>query len=1109
MIKRTIRGLIQLLGGLGAGLAIIMSLAAWRLSSGPIPLTFMSPYIQDVLSAAHPDFRIELDDTILTWGGWERALDIRVVNVRAIDQFEAVIATVPELSMSMSARALVQGFVAPKRIELFYPTLRLLRLRDGSLQIAFGEGDKGTSDLVPRMFAQLLAPPDPENAMSYLTRVDIIDADLTIEDQLLETSWRAPSAQLHIKRDQDGIVGNMRLNLDIEGHKAEVTAVGAYQLDNRRLDLGVDFVDLRPALFARLDPLLKPFAALDLPLRGRATVGLLADGTLESGAFDLRGAGGDLVLPAPAAQTIRIETLALKGQVDGTNDSLTVEDLVMNFGSGGKLHLPAPADHEMPLRTLRASGRYLLRGQRLDVSFLELDLQGPKFTLTGTADGVGAQAGTTLQAQATLEGVPVDEFGIYWPKAWGGDAHRWCVNHMSAGLIPRAEAQVALRMDGKGKTEIISLSGEMDILNAVVDYLPPMPKAVKASGKAHFNTQRFDIYLSHGEVNDLAIRKGTIFLTGLDQVDQFADIELFIEGPVRSAMNLIEHKPLEFASAVGIEPDKTAGMASTRLKLDFILENDLTVDQVDVSARASTRDTFISEAVLGRNVSKGNLELQVDKRGMDVSGDIELAGIPSQLKWRRNFGNKAPVISHYELTSRIDDVQDTKDLGFELRPFAGDIIRGAANTKIFYTEFRGGRGQVRATADLAELAIDLPMIGWYKDPGVGGMAEVGLSVQGGVVKDIDHFSIKARDMGITGSARYSPVGTGLERVDFSQISYGRTDMKGALIPNDDGSWTVTAHGASFDMAPLYGELFKGPARPVPDEGTGLQFTLSLDLDNVWLGEEQRMRDVVGTLSRRDDRWRSIRVEGRVSGDKPFSARILPGTGGNRTLDVKASDAGALLRALGVYENMIGGSLEVTGTIDDSRSNSPVSGDLTIKQYRIINAPVLAHLVSMAAITGILDSLEGEGLGFLRLDVPFHLSDGVIDVRDAKSSGVSLGFTASGTIYTAAEVVEMEGTVVPAYAINAVWGEIPILGELLTGGEKGGGVFAARYQMSGSLEDPQIKVDPLSALAPGFLRNLFDVFDEDEEKEEPEPTPPVEPESPFEPLREEQMPVGGL
>jgi len=72
---------------------------------------------------------------------------------------------------------------------------------------------------------------------------------------------------------------------------------------------------------------------------------------------------------------------------------------------------------------------------------------------------------------------------------------------------------------------------------------------------------------------------------------------------------------------------------------------------------------------------------------------------------------------------------------------------------------------------------------------------------------------------------------------------------------------------------------------------------------------------------------------------------------------------------------------------------------------------------------------------------------------------------------AADQVDFEGTIVPLYGVNQVIGAIPLLGDLLTGGE-GQGVFAFTYGIEGPLDDPRVTVNPLSVLAPGFLRNLF-------------------------------------
>jgi hypothetical protein len=38
------------------------------------------------------------------------------------------------------------------------------------------------------------------------------------------------------------------------------------------------------------------------------------------------------------------------------------------------------------------------------------------------------------------------------------------------------------------------------------------------------------------------------------------------------------------------------------------------------------------------------------------------------------------------------------------------------------------------------------------------------------------------------------------------------------------------------------------------------------------------------------------------------------------------------------------------------------------------------------------------------------------------------------------------------------------------------VFAARFGLDGAIDDPAISINPISALTPGFLRDIFGIFD---------------------------------
>lgn len=1080
LISRVFRGVVHLLGGLGAGLAIMMVLSAWKLSSGPISLAFMTPYIEDALASAHKSFKIKLDDTILTWAGWERTLDIRILNVRALGDGNDVIATIPEISLSLSAKALVKGMIAPKSIEMFGPSLKVVRHRDGTFEVGFNTESSSSEEFANKMFEVLLNKPDPTHAMSYLSRITIFDADLKVVDQALRTTWSAPKAQVQLARDGAGIKGDVTMDVQIGETRANLSIMGTYRANDRRFDIGVDFSDVRPSAFAEVSTELTDLAGIDVPFQGTMTFSMLSDGTIESVGFDVAGTGGALSLPVKTAQRMGMLSLAqridvagveLRGRYEGLTEKVEINNLTFEFGDKGKIYLPAPIDHEMPIKSLNARGRFMGLETRLELDAVEIDLMGPEALLA--VNLIGDENGVSLGASGVLRNMKPDQLSRYWPKSLASDARAWITKHISGGVVPEARAALQAHATKKDGFELVSLNGDMKIHGVTVDYLPPMPKAVNATGTARFNKKKFDVFVSHAEAGGLKTRKSILSFKGLDKVDQYADMDLFIKGPLEDALKAIESEPLNFSSAVGINPDQASGSADAHLKLNFLMENALTIDKVDVSVDARVHDVSVENIILGQGIKDGQLDLKANTQGLDLTGDVRLGNIPATFDWHRNFNDEAPYRSSYVVSSHIKNIRNLGDLGIDLAPLHGDFIEGGVGANIRLITHDSGKGQVQVRLDLEDVFLNAPAMGWSKQMGVAGKAEVDLDIDGTRLVDIPRFTLAAGDLRINGSATYAEDGTGLDKVDISRISFNRTDLAGVIIPGHDGGWTVSFHGPSIDMSPKFEDLFK--KTPDDEDGFGLKLSLSTKIDKVWVSQDRYLKQVTGTFSRANNRWRSMRVNGALKTGKRFQVRLTPNSQGKRQIVLKADDAGDLLRTLDVYDTMLGGVLDLDATFDDTLAGHPLTGEIVISDYRLVEAPALAKLVGILTLTGIADALRGDGLGFSEFKIPFVMKDGVIDVKNAKATGVSLGFTAKGKIYSHAEVIDIDGTLVPAYALNSVLGNIPIIGTLLTGVEEGGGIFAATYEMNGPLEDPDVSVNPLTALAPGIFRNLFGIF----------------------------------
>jgi hypothetical protein len=112
------------------------------------------------------------------------------------------------------------------------------------------------------------------------------------------------------------------------------------------------------------------------------------------------------------------------------------------------------------------------------------------------------------------------------------------------------------------------------------------------------------------------------------------------------------------------------------------------------------------------------------------------------------------------------------------------------------------------------------------------------------------------------------------------------------------------------------------------------------------------------------------------------------------------------------------------------------------------------------------------LHFTQLHVPFRQEDWVIAVDEAALRGAALGATATGTINIAGGKMAISGTLIPAFGLNNIAGAIPLLGPILGGG-RDEGLLGITYRMFGPLDNPRFEMNPLSAIAPGIFRKIFE------------------------------------
>ncbi len=1029
MIRRTSILLLEILAVCTAGLTVLIVLIGLRLWSGPVSLDFLTPHIEEALNSIDPAYKVHVDSTILTWAGWERTLDLRVVGVRVIGAKGVEQAVIPEMSVSLSARGMVRGLIAPTALEIFRPRLSLVRAKGGAFELAAGPGASGAagkvSGLLTPLISGLLRAPDPDWVLGYLTRVSVLEADVTIDDRHRGYFWHAPRADIRMFRDREGIRANGVVYLEVAGRRARFDLAGTYDNAAKNIDLEIKFADTDPSHFVALLPFLDPVSRLQVPISGRIGLVTGIEGRINELRFDL-------------------------------------------ITGAGTLRLPEIYDEPVKLKALRTRGRFTQDLRALKLETLTLDLGGPVAELTAEVSDLNAAAKIT--ADAVLHDFTVADLKRFWPPSLSVNARSWVVKNLHKGRMSEAKFSVKAQGTGKGISgvKVGTLTGGFDFSEMSVTYLRGLPPFRGLAGTTRVTLDRLDFDVSKGRVLGLGLGQGTISLRDLDtDNDENITVDTVLRGPLRDVLSILNRPRLSLLGKLGFSPGKTGGHAAVRLVLRLPLINDVTFEQVQLQAAANVRDVSIPKVVGDLGIEGGSASLQLDNHGMKVEGAMMLSGAPASLVWVENFDDQVSFRSRYDVKGTFDAAARGK-LGVEI----GEYLQGPVDVDLTYVDYDRKRGDMSIAADFRKSALTISGLHWSKPKGADGSGRFSLVFGDGLIKRAKDFTIVTGDFQANGSAKFAADGKSLRQIRLARMVFGKTDSAAILTMRDDGGYDINLDGRSFDATPYMA---------VGDQGSQLPpMRLAFALDRMWFSKDGKFSKVKGGFTRQGGKWRSVKFDGRV-GKKGarFAFRLAPG-GKGRRLGIKSSDAGATLRVFGITENIIGGRLLVSGEYDDSIKDAPLKGRASVRSYRLLKAPLMAEVLTVASLTGIPDLLSGPGIGFDSFETPFVLKDDILHVKDLRTHGNAIGFTADGRIDFKKLSLDLRGTIVPAYSVNSILGNIPVLGILLTGG-KGSGVFAATYKMSGPVKKPKITVNPLATLAPGFLRGLFDIFDSDKSK----------------------------
>ena len=147
--------------------------------------------------------------------------------------------------------------------------------------------------------------------------------------------------------------------------------------------------------------------------------------------------------------------------------------------------------------------------------------------------------------------------------------------------------------------------------------------------------------------------------------------------------------------------------------------------------------------------------------------------------------------------------------------------------------------------------------------------------------------------------------------------------------------------------------------------------------------------------------------------------------------------------------------------------------IILSNYYVKEMPILANLLSLTSFTGIIDTFTGKGVFFDKSYLEYEVKNKTLTIIDAYGTGDSLGYTLEGKINPDG-FVSLDGNLVPAYLVNDIIRQVPVLGKVITG-KQGDGIFGASFKIKGQPDALQTTVNPIRTLTPRFIQRFFDLF----------------------------------
>ncbi|MBQ9034382.1 MAG: AsmA-like C-terminal domain-containing protein [Alphaproteobacteria bacterium] len=1047
----------------GIGLLIVLLLFLWSLYRGPIAVPYLKPYIIQALNYDENDYKIDIGDVNIELVRSIQPLRVTAKNISLEKKDNTFTVTAPKLYLSFSLRALLKGIIAPSDVNLKNPTVNIYASY-GVAEEQVNEINKKKIEFYVEKLRDFLNRYNSAEKIypeSFVNNITINDAEVEFHEIELDRYWLLSDLDFEFNRHFINMKVNSNALVNINDKIASVGFEGEYHANADKMNIEFYFSDLVLAdLIGTFNETTEDNVfstmSIQVPVNGKISTEIdlsevlqnaqeAADnlsGAIEKVVFELDGGQGYIAFNGEEKYNYAVDEVALSGQISGGIDEVEVKNAEFIM------------DGQQAIIDFYASG--------FATYFLENSLKN-----------------VNMRLSANVEKFPLEKLSVFWPRYMAEPAWQWCKDGLVGGIAQNAKFVFNFGYDEKNVNwGLKNLEGTAELADADLYYLDGMPLVNDIYGTAHFSDNNILINIDKGVSNGVIITGGKVDIYDLDKEQNYISINVIGNSKVADALRLINNKPLQITSEMGLNPNDIEGDIDINLKLDFELKQDLESKDIKVGVSAQMHNILSKKLLANYTLSAKEANLQVNTKGWSLAADADVSNIPVHINMNENFADK-DYKSKCKVSFKLDDAAKNA-LGINWSVLQAPNMEGYADITADVVVNKNDLIDVAVKADLQHTKLDYAYLGFVKEASQPAEANVKLQLKKDKVLSVPQFSLIKQAFVMSGNISMYDSGR-VKTVDISKISGHKTSARAKINLTDAAlpRIKIDVSGTSYNLTPLFDKSEKNNNEKAKESGLvneddGLEELNDADIfmsvNSLWTNDTTPIQNFAGNVKLRHGIGiDEVHIVGNYGVDKSIKLNLNYAPRGNKEhfLTVDSNNAGSTLKVLRLYENMVGGTLKI-----EARRNMDKKfiGHATVRDFSIRNAPVVARLLSVASFTGMLDLLTGEGLTFTHFHAPFEYQYKTLKLKHAKAEGNVVGITTIGTYNRDTDNINMHGVMAPAYSLNRLLGKIPVVGNLLSG--KDGTIFAADYKIDGSVDDPQVDINSLSILSPNSMKEWY-------------------------------------